>query len=498
MSDIVLSNASRNSLLALQNTSALQQATQNRLATGKRVNTALDNATSFFTAQGFSSRANALTALLDSMSNSVQTLKAADSGITSISRIVAQLKSTTQQALQSTSAYTSQATLASSSPFVGASAADLRGTAGTATVTGTATLTTYTAAAGDAGDVVINGRKVTIAAGDTAEAILTKINNTANIGVTAQFDAAGKLKLTSNDPFSSVTISGTSDTPPSTAASLTALGLTAGATASTNPVNGKTLTFAVGTGVPLTVRFGDPATTPDAVKTMDDLNSRLASIGLSATLDGSGKLSFSTTTQTASQTFSVTGTLTGVGSKFTTTSSTLPVRGGSGADARDNLVTQYNNLLRQIDTLAKDSSFNGINLLTGDTLSILFNEKNTSRLDVAGTSATSSGLGLSAITAANFADGNAVGAILSLIEGATGALASQASRLGSTLAVTQTRQDFTKQIVNTLTAGADALVNADLNEEGANLLALQTKQSLSQTALSLSAQADQSVLKLFG
>ena len=127
MSDIVLSNATRNSLLSLQNTSALQQATQSRLATGKKVNTALDNATSFFTAQGFNNRASSLTALLDSVSNSVQTLKTADAGITSITKLIAQLKSTAQQALQSPSAYTSQATIASTSPFAGASAADLRG-----------------------------------------------------------------------------------------------------------------------------------------------------------------------------------------------------------------------------------------------------------------------------------------------------------------------------------------------------------------------------------
>ena len=170
------------------------------------------------------------------------------------------------------------------------------------------------------------------------------------------------------------------------------------------------------------------------------------------------------------------------------------MRGGNGADTRDNLITQYNHLLEQIDTLAKDASFNGINLLSGDTLSIIFNEKNTSRLDVAGTSVGSAGLGLGNLTAANIADG----AILTQIERANTSLASEASRLGSTLAVTQTRQDFTKTLVNTLTTGADYLVNADLNEEGANLLALQTKQSLSQTALSLASQADQSVLKLFG
>ena len=250
----------------------------------------------------------------------------------------------------------------------------------------------------------------------------------------------------------------------------------------------------------LTVTFGDPATTPGAIKTLDDLNTKLSTVGLAATLDGQGNLSFSTTAQTASKNFSIAGSLSGggAGSKFTSTTSTLPTRGGNGADARDSYVTQYNNLLDQLDTLAKDSSFNGINLLNGDTLSILFNEKNTSRLDIAGTSTTSSGLGLSDITASDFADANAIGGVLSKIERASTVLASEASRLGSTLAVAQTRQDFTKQLINTLTTGADNLVNADLNEEGANLLALQTKQSLSQTSLSLASQADQSVLKLFG
>ena len=498
MSDITLSSATRNSLLALQNTSLLQQATQNRLATGKKVNSALDNATSFFTAQGFNNRASALTSLLDSISNSIQTLKTADAGITSITKLVAQLKSTAQQALQAPSAYTSQAKLSSTAPLVGASAADLRGTAGTATVTGTATLSSFTAAAANAGDLVVNGKVVTIADGDNIDAILTKINNTPNIGVTAALDSSGKLKITSNDPFSSFKINAAADTPPSTAATLTALGLTAATTASTNPISGKTLSFTVGSGAPITVTFGDPATTPGAIKTLDDLNARLAGVGLSATLDGQGDLAFATTTQTASDSFSIGGTLTGAGTKFTSTASTLPIRGGSGADARDSLITQYNNLLGQIDTLAKDASFNGINLLTGDTLSILFNETNSSRLNVAGTSATSAGLGLSKIVASDFADGNAVGGVLKLIERATTSLSSEASRLGSTLAVTQTRQDFTKLLVNTLTAGADGLVNADLNEEGANLLALQTRQSLSQTALSLSSQADQSVLKLFG
>ena len=497
MSDVVLSNATRNSLLALQNTSALQQATQNRLATGKKVNSALDNATSFFTAQGFNNRANSLSSLLDSMSIGVQTLKAADTGITSITKLIAQIKSTAQQAVQAPSAYTTKATLTSSSAFVGASAADLRGTAGTPTVTGSATVGSYTAAAGDAGNVVINGKTVVVATGDTINVIVDKINNTPNIGATATIDNSGKLALTSTDTFTPLVINAAGGSPPSTAATLTALGLTAATTPSTNPIDGKTLAFSVDGGPALTVVFGDPATTPGAVKTLDGLNTKLATVGLSATLDGSGNLSFATTTATASKAFTISGTLSGAGTKFTSTASTLPVRGGTGADTRDTLVTQFNNLLDQVDTLAKDASFSGINLLTGDTLSIIFNEKNTSRLDIPGTSATSAGLGLTKITAANVADGNAIGAVLNNIERASSLLSSQASRLGSSLAVTQTRQDFTKQMVNTLTTGADGLVNADLNEEGANLLALNTKQSLSQTALSLASQADQSVLKLF-
>ena len=77
-------------------------------------------------------------------------------------------------------------------------------------------------------------------------------------------------------------------------------------------------------------------------------------------------------------------------------------------------------------------------------------------------------------------------------------LRAQGSSFGSNLSIVQNRQDFTKAMINTLETGADNLVLADSNEEGANMLALQTRQQLSTTALSLSAQADQAVLRLFG
>jgi flagellin-like hook-associated protein FlgL len=76
-------------------------------------------------------------------------------------------------------------------------------------------------------------------------------------------------------------------------------------------------------------------------------------------------------------------------------------------------------------------------------------------------------------------------------------LRSQATAFGSNLSTVQIRQDFTKAMINTLQSGADSLTLADSNEEGANLLALQTRQQLSTTALSLASQASQAVLRLF-
>ena len=110
----------------------------------------------------------------------------------------------------------------------------------------------------------------------------------------------------------------------------------------------------------------------------------------------------------------------------------------------------------------------------------------------------STGLGLTAISGTGFQSDATIDSAITAIDGALSTLRTQASKFGSNLSTVQTRQDFTKQLINTLQTGADALVLADSNEEGANLLALQTRQQLSSTALSLSAQADQAVLRLFG
>jgi flagellin-like hook-associated protein FlgL len=276
MSDIVLSAGVRSNLLQLQQTSNLINQTQIRLSTGKRVNSALDNAINFFTAQGLDNRANDLSGLLDSMSNAINTIQAANNGITAITKLV-----------QSAQALTSQA-------------------------------------------------------------------------------------------------------------------------------------------------------------------------------------------------------------KQTTDSTT-----------RDSLASQFDALLTQIGQLAGDAGFNGVNLLGGDDLTVNFNEDATSSTSITGvdyTNANATPLGIA--NSVNWSAANGVGntniddAAADLTAALT-TLRSESQTLGANLSTVQIRQDFTKATINTLQTGSSDLTLADSNEEGANLLALQTRQQLSTTALSLAAQADQNVLRLF-
>ena len=126
MSGIVLSSSVRQNLLSLQSTADLLATTQNRLATGKKVNTALDNPTNFFTAQSLNSRAGDINNLLDGIGNGVQVLQAANTGITSLQKLVDTAKSLANQALQSAVGYSTKSNV--SATITGATSADLRGT----------------------------------------------------------------------------------------------------------------------------------------------------------------------------------------------------------------------------------------------------------------------------------------------------------------------------------------------------------------------------------
>ncbi len=169
----------------------------------------------------------------------------------------------------------------------------------------------------------------------------------------------------------------------------------------------------------------------------------------------------------------------------------------SNTTTRADLAGQFDDLLTQIDQLAKDSGFNGINLLNGDNLKVNFNEDGTSSATISGfTDSTAGALSISA-SANSWATGTDIQAALDDITAATATLRSQGASLGSSLTVVQTRQDFTKNIINTLQVGADNLTLADSNEEAANLTALQTRQQISTVALSLANQANSQVLRLF-
>lgn len=162
----------------------------------------------------------------------------------------------------------------------------------------------------------------------------------------------------------------------------------------------------------------------------------------------------------------------------------------SDAALQATLQTQYTEVLDQIDALALDAGYNGTNLLDGDTLTVSFNTDGTSSLTITGSASDSGTLGIGGTVTGGLTE-------LGTLDDALGTLRTSSQTLSSNLGVIQTRLDFTSAMVNTLTKGAENLTLADMNEEGANLLMLQTRQSLSSTSLSLASQAAQSVLRLF-
>ena len=463
-SSITLSAGVRQNLLSLQSTASLMGLTQNRLATGKKVNSALDNPTSFFTSQSLGNRASDLNSLLDSIGQAQKTLEAADKGLTSLTKLVESAKSIAKQARQ-----------APQPSAAGFAAVTVTGNPIDEVIGVEDGAGAFGAAAGalDAGNLVIDiaGTDYTIALanGDTLDDFVTTFNGTAGLGATGAITASnngGTLRLTANNADVDFMIDAAS-----TAATLTKLQLTSGATTNSTSLldnigvggAGSTLSVTVNGGSAQQITFGVGV---GQISTIAELNTALAGVatalGISAGATNGAAYS------------------------------------SSPNSTRTSLQSDYNSLLTQIDALAGDASYNGINLLNGDDLKVVFNENGTSSLTIAGVTFNSAGLGLTAISGTGFQSDTNIDATITSIDTALNTLRTQASKFGSNLSTVQTRQDFTKQLINTLQTGADALVLADTNEEGANLLALQTRQQLSSTALSLSAQADQAVLRLFG
>ena len=390
MADIILSSSVRSNLLSLQSTADLLGKTQERLATGLKVSSALDDPSAFFTASSLNNRAGDLNRLLDSVGLAVQTLEAADAGISAISSLVESAQASAQQALQDGST--------------------------TARVEGTSTLTgatTFASLSVDDGDVVAvtvgtaaaaNFTVGTMAA--TVQDLVDFVNNSVT-NATAELDSDGNLNIEATN------------------------------------------------GDDLTLGF------TQATGTMAPGTAGLEALGLA-----------------------------------TGTGATAAAATGSVNATRQTLATEFDAIRTQIDQLANDASFNGNNLLQSDDVTVIFNEDGTSSLTVGGVDFDSAGLGVSASTN-GFQDNGSIDSALNELETALSSLRTQSSTFGSNVSVIETRQDFTKELINVLETGAANLTLADTNEEGANLLSLQTRQQLSTVSLSLATQADQNVLRLF-
>ena len=375
MTGITLSSAVRTNLNSLQATSSLMSAGQERLSTGKKVNSALDNPNSFFTAQGLENRANDLSTLLDDMGQSIQGLKAADKGISSISDLVDAAKAKANQALQ-TSSQTERAQFATEYNELLGQIEDL---------------------AKDAG---YGGKNLLGGTGNDLSVVFNE-DGTSSLSISAVdfTDTSLQTGLNLSDLATAVDGTGT--------LTITAASTTTSLTTSTQ--------FTAGDTVTLTDANGSEV----ASLTIDD-NTTVAD--LEAVYDGIDGVSaaFATNALTITSEFVLT----------TSSSGALPDETTDGTDS-------------------------------------------------------------------GFATDTAIESTLSSLKSAQDTLRAQASTFGTNLSIVENRQDFTNALINTLEEGAGQLTLADTNEEGANLLALQTQQSLASTSLSLAAQADQNVLRLF-
>lgn len=173
----------------------------------------------------------------------------------------------------------------------------------------------------------------------------------------------------------------------------------------------------------------------------------------------------------------------------------------SSTTEAESLESQFNTMLDNISTLATDSSYKGTNLLggTSESLVVTFDAAGSQTLTLTGFDSEVN-TGLSVADGANWeATGttNNVGACITNLDNAIDELRTESKKMANNLSIITTRQSFTDMMMNTLNDGAANLTNADMNEESANMLMLQTRQSLGTTSLSLASQAAQSVLRLF-
>jgi len=543
----------------LQNTQRLIDDTQLRLATGLKVNSALDNPQNFFASQSLNNRASDLSRLLDGIGQSIRTIETADAGVTALTGLIEQAQSIASSARDQLAASEGEARVVGDADLRDLATGNLVADLG---IADGATLDIITT--DNAGNQIT--QQVTIDAGDTAESFAAEITNAfadnENGEISARIDDNGLLTIESSNGRSFRLVD--EATTAITQAGLDALGIgdffevddrtgaggttdlsatiVAGNTVTSislfegsgdtieagDSINGTAYTDADGNvsldldaaaALGITVNQADGTTTTIAGVAgesfqdfVDSINGNTAVNNLvEASFDSNtGQLSLTSLSDEVSNVqFNVTGAAggdtfnLGLGDPSGNLDPIVNVGGGAedvtirfnnSTASLDALANDYNTLRSQIDDLVNDAQYRGINLLNGDDLTTFFNENNSSRLTTEGVDFTANGLSL---TEATFRSSAQIELTATQARDALNGVRAFGSSLANDLSIIQTRRDFTESTINTLQAGADDLTVADQNEEGANLLALQTRQTLGVTSLSLASQSQQSVLRLF-
>lgn len=579
---IALTASMRSNLLSLKNTQKLFDSTQDKLSTGYKVNSAMDNPSSYFTAQSLNARADDLSTLLDSIGQAISTLQTADQGITSLQDFVSQAKSIATNARDTmnvsakvTSSIKFDVDNLKSQKVIGEAVPNMTATdkmviryGDSTKLTGTVNVKEDTLLSGiglsdlgktggDKGSIKINGKEYIIdtqgdenkmVTGSYATGSIFKIKSVTSTGTgTGNITQNYEVEDAEGNTF---TYSVKEDTPTWTkdayleadgaisqevsedgktsfvgklkTDTTTATAATAKMTsANTIYVNkdatikefAEVLETMIGTKVfdasieDSNMVFKTLDTTSlevtgaiagalgmdagveislDADETAESLRQKINDLeGISAEFDDKGRL---VVKSAEGDDLVISGAL----------AEKLGIDGAAtnGSNERAAYAKQFDGVLKQIDELVQDTSYKGINLLKGDNLTVVFNESRTSTLELKGVTFDSTGLGFTQ-SANEWKHTDDIDTALDQITKATSTLRAQASEFGQNLSTVQIREDFTENMINNLTTGADKLTLADANEEAANLLALQTRQSLATNSLSLASQSAQSVLKLF-
>lgn len=584
--DVVLSAALRNNLLSLQKTQGQIDRAQNVLSTGLKVASALDDPQSFFASQSLKNRSSDLTRLLDGIGQSIQTIKAADAGVTGVTKLVEQAQSIVDSARDALTSGAKEASVTGSVDLSGISSTGSTG--GLTSVTGidnNAELAfTYKDAEGNVKTLNDGGGgaagAVNIVTGDSIDQLITKINDlviasTGEQAIKAELTSAGKLKLTALDGGTftvnfdaagdGVATTATASVADQTLAS--ALGFGGVALQTQADIVASSQVFAVGvTAAPTTKLTSGTFFETGTTTGFADASELLTNVAdtdtgttarFAASAGATTSLSFTVNGTKTSANFTIAGrTIQGlvdainndstIGSLVTAsydsttgqfaieadnasvntikvnlnggvsdatgvadfdfgTQTSLAATSNSAIDSEtfvlataastlSNLEKDYNSIRTQISELVSDAGYRGVNLIKGDTLETYFNEDRSNKLSTVGQNLDSDGLGISE---ADFSRLETIEASGSEALSALTTLRTFGSTLATSLSVIQTRETFTKSLVETLNEGSDKLVVADQNEEGAKLLSLQTRQQLGVTALSLASQAQQAVLRLF-